>query len=95
VGLTLSRLRICAEQALCRLNDEIRLTTAWLTTNEITMVRLGIFKHYKDKISGKYLSFDEIISRGMLYCNDGRVLNKNNILAEENSKIEIKFQLLI
>jgi hypothetical protein len=31
----------------------------------------------------------------MLYCNDGRVLNKNNILVEENSKIEIKFQLFI
>ena len=30
----------------------------------------------------------------MLYCNDGRVLNKNNILVEENSKIEIKNSII-
>lgn len=49
-----------------------------------------IFKHYKNKISNKFLSFKEILNKNIIYCNDGRTLSQKNILLVENSEIEIK-----
>ena len=51
---------------------------------------MTIFKHFKDKISKKFLSLDEILNKDIIYCSDGRVLKKKNIQVEENSEIEIK-----
>ncbi len=49
-----------------------------------------IFKHYKNKITNKFLSFAEILNKNIIYENDGRIFSQKNILLVENCEIEIK-----